>query len=123
MVFIFVPFSDFHEVPYLPKGICETVHFKSHLSHFSTFSQIVFGLWCYPLQGSESRIYGSGGNVVTQVPTIINESPCWNDYTGLIGLLSGNYLKYLPILTVNDVNEPTCVVIEQYNERPLIHVS
>ena len=41
----------------------------------------------------------------------------------LIGLLSGNYLKYLPILNVNDVNEPTWVVIEHSNERPLIHIS
>ena len=57
------------------------------------------------------------------MPTILNESPCRNDYTGLLGLLSGNYLKYLTILNVNDVNEPTYVVIEQYNERPLIHVS
>ena len=57
------------------------------------------------------------------MPTIINESPYRNDYTWLIGLLSGTSSEYLPILNVNDVNEPTYVVIEQYNERPLIHVS
>ena len=68
-------------------------------------------------------MYGSGGNVVKHVLTIIKDSPCRNAYTGLIGLLSGNYLKSLPILNVNDVNEPTWVVIEQYNERSLIHVS
>ena len=66
-------------------------------------------------------MHGSEGNVVRQVPTILNGSTDRSDYTCLLGLLSGNVSEYRPILNLNDVNGPTCISIRQYNERPLLH--
>ena len=38
-----------------PMALCGTVHFQGHLSHFSTFSQIVFELWLQSMQGSNQE--------------------------------------------------------------------